>query len=74
MRQDVLLVTGPRLFTYVVGYGSDVWKAGDGYFWIPMVAPFVGTTFGGGVYWLFFNIERTSKEQVVEEKPFDEKA
>jgi hypothetical protein len=39
-----------------------------------MVAPFVGTTFGGGVYWLFFNIERTPKEEVVEEKPFDEKA
>lgn len=25
---------GPRLFTYFVGYGSNVWKAGGYYFWV----------------------------------------
>jgi aquaglyceroporin related protein len=25
---------GPRLFTYMVGYGPNVWKAGDYYFWV----------------------------------------
>ena len=25
---------GPRLFTYFVGYGSNVWRAGDYYFWV----------------------------------------
>jgi aquaglyceroporin related protein, other eukaryote len=25
---------GPRLFTYCVGYGPNVWKAGDYYFWV----------------------------------------
>lgn len=39
------------MFTAAVGYGTDVWKAGGGYFWIPMVAPFAGATFGGGVYY-----------------------
>ncbi|CAN8104520.1 unnamed protein product [Discula destructiva] len=38
---------GPRLVTYIVGYGPEVWSAGDYYFWIPMVAPFVGCLFGG---------------------------
>jgi aquaglyceroporin related protein, other eukaryote len=25
---------GPRLFTYFVGYGSEVWSAGNYYFWV----------------------------------------
>ena len=25
---------GPRLFTYFVGYGHEVWSAGDYYFWV----------------------------------------
>ncbi|ERF70111.1 hypothetical protein EPUS_00298 [Endocarpon pusillum Z07020] len=41
---------GPRLFTYFVGYGHEVWSAGNYYFWIPMVAPFLGCTFGGFLY------------------------
>jgi len=41
---------GPRLFTYFVGYGSEVWSAGGYYFWIPMIAPFIGCTFGGFLY------------------------
>ncbi|KAI6245593.1 Aquaporin [Erysiphe necator] len=41
---------GPRLFTSCVGYGSDVWTAGDYYFWIPMVVPFLGCLFGGFLY------------------------
>ncbi|KAF2170213.1 hypothetical protein M409DRAFT_64544 [Zasmidium cellare ATCC 36951] len=44
---------GPRLWTYCVGYGSDVWSAGGYYFWIPMVAPFPGCLFGGILYDLF---------------------
>lgn len=41
---------GPRLFTYFVGYGHEVWSAGGYYFWIPMIAPFIGCTFGGFLY------------------------
>jgi aquaglyceroporin related protein len=33
--------------SYIVGYGHEVWSAGGYYFWIPMVAPFLGCTFGG---------------------------
>jgi aquaglyceroporin related protein len=36
--------------SYIVGYGSEVWSAGDYYFWIPMVVPFLGCTFGGFLY------------------------
>ena len=27
---------GPRLFTYFVGYGNQVWSAGDYYFWVSL--------------------------------------
>ncbi|KAF9631697.1 putative aquaporin 3 protein [Lasiodiplodia theobromae] len=46
---------GPRLMSYMLGYGPNVWRAGNYYFWIPMVAPFFGTTFGGFLYDLLLN-------------------
>ena len=44
---------GPRLMSYALGYGHEVWSAGGYYFWIPMVAPFGGCLFGGVLYDLF---------------------
>ncbi|KAF4503987.1 hypothetical protein G6O67_008611 [Ophiocordyceps sinensis] len=41
---------GPRLVSYMIGYGSDVFSAGGYYFWIPMVAPFFGCLAGGALY------------------------
>jgi len=41
---------GPRLMSYFVGYSSEVWSAGDYYFWVPMVAPFPGCMFGAFLY------------------------
>ncbi|CAN9104896.1 unnamed protein product [Alternaria alternata] len=43
----------PRLMSYAVGYGHEVWSAGGYYFWIPMVAPFLGCAFGGFLYDIF---------------------
>ncbi|KAK5256824.1 glycerol channel [Cryomyces antarcticus] len=44
---------GPRLMSYFLGYGHGVWSAGNYYFWVPMVAPFFGCTFGGWLYDMF---------------------
>jgi len=60
---------GPRLVSYMLGYGHEVWSAGGYYFWVshakvhsgasltcfkvPMVAPFFGTCFGGWLYDVF---------------------
>ena len=30
---------GPRLFTAVAGWGSEVFRAGNGWWWVPVVAP-----------------------------------
>jgi MIP family channel proteins len=41
---------GPRLFTAVAGWGSDVFRAGNGWWWVPIVAPCVGGVLGGWIY------------------------
>ncbi|KAH6950294.1 aquaporin-like protein [Ilyonectria sp. MPI-CAGE-AT-0026] len=41
---------GPRLMSYALGYGTEVWTAGDYYFWVPIIAPFLGCVFGGFLY------------------------
>jgi len=41
---------GPRLFTFVPGWGSDVFRAGNGWWWVPIVAPCIGGVLGGWVY------------------------
>ena len=41
---------GPRLFTFVAGWGADVFRAGHAWWWVPIVAPCVGGVLGGWVY------------------------
>ena len=41
---------GPRLFTFVAGWGGEVFRAGNSWWWVPVVAPCVGAVLGGWVY------------------------
>jgi glycerol uptake facilitator-like aquaporin len=41
---------GPRVFTYLAGWGSPVFSAGNGWWWVPLVAPAMGGVLGGFVY------------------------
>ena len=41
---------GPRLFTYLAGWGSQVWREGNGWWWVPLVAPPLGGILGGFLY------------------------
>ena len=41
---------GPRLFTAFGGWGVEVFRAGNGWWWVPIVGPCVGAVFGGWVY------------------------
>jgi MIP family channel proteins len=44
---------GPRLFTFVGGWGAEVFRAGNGWWWVPIVAPCIGAVLGGWVYDVF---------------------
>lgn len=41
---------GPRLFTAVAGWGSQVFTANNHWWWIPIVGPLIGGVLGGFVY------------------------
>jgi len=41
---------GPRLFTFVGGWGSEVFRAGNHWWWVPIVAPCAGGVLGGWIY------------------------
>jgi MIP family channel proteins len=44
---------GPRLFTAVAGWGGEVFRAGHGWWWVPIAGPLLGALLGGFVYDLF---------------------
>jgi len=44
---------GPRVACYILGYGTELWSNASHYFWIPLVAPFVGAMIGGFIYDFF---------------------
>lgn len=41
---------GPRLFTAFAGWGTDVFRAGHSWWWVPIVAPCIGAPLGGWIY------------------------
>ncbi len=41
---------GPRLFTAMAGWGQGVFTAGNGWWWVPVVAPCIGGILGGIAY------------------------
>jgi MIP family channel proteins len=43
----------PRLFTAIAGWGSDVFRAGHAWWWVPIVGPVLGGFIGGWVYDVF---------------------
>jgi len=44
---------GPRMFTFLAGWGSEVFRAGNYWWWVPIVGPLVGGVLGGWLYDLF---------------------
>jgi MIP family channel proteins len=41
---------GPRLFTFAAGWGGEVFRAGNNWWWVPIVAPCIGGVIGGWAY------------------------
>jgi len=43
----------PRLFTYLAGWGGEVFRKGNGFWWVPIVGPIAGGIIGGFAYDFF---------------------
>ncbi|KAM9642232.1 aquaporin-7 [Trichechus inunguis] len=43
----------PRFFTFIAGWGSEVFRAGENWWWVPVVAPPLGACIGGIIYLIF---------------------
>ncbi|XP_028262036.1 aquaporin-7 [Parambassis ranga] len=46
----------PRVFTAIAGWGADVFRSGNGWWWVPLVAPPIGGVLGAGVYKAFVEL------------------
>ncbi|XP_051497198.1 aquaporin-10 [Apus apus] len=54
---------GPRLFTYVAGWGAGVFSRGNGWWWVPVVAPLPGAALGSALYQLFVAFHHPREEE-----------
>ncbi|XP_015132919.2 aquaporin-7 isoform X2 [Gallus gallus] len=46
----------PRIFTAIAGWGVDVFRAGNYWWWVPVVAPTLGSLAGGLIHKLLIDI------------------
>lgn len=51
----------PRLFSYIIGWGCQVFTAGHYFFWIPLVAPFLGALIAVILYVILINNDKERK-------------
>ncbi|TNN67014.1 Aquaporin-3 [Liparis tanakae] len=56
---------GPRLFTAVAGWGTEVFTVRNGWFLVPVFAPFLGSIVGVIIYQLMvgFHVEGEVRDQ-----------
>ena len=47
---------GPRLFTWLAGWGNEVFTAGNYWWWVPLVGPCLGGVLGGWAYDLLIGL------------------
>ena len=59
---------GPRLFIFLAGWGSEVFRVGPYWWWVPIVGPLIGGVLGGWIYDLLITRNRpiVSSEAEVE--------
>uniref|UniRef100_A0A672Z000 Aquaporin 10a n=1 Tax=Sphaeramia orbicularis TaxID=375764 RepID=A0A672Z000_9TELE len=57
---------GPRLFTLTAGWGTEVFKCYNYWFWVPLVAPLIGGVLGTFMYLIFIDWHLPDPEPPVE--------
>ncbi|XP_058851190.1 aquaporin-9-like isoform X2 [Acipenser ruthenus] len=59
---------GPRLFTAIAGWGTEVFSAGSHWWWIPVAGPLVGGMVGAVIYVLFIELHHVDPQKTPEEE------
>ncbi|XP_075439561.1 aquaporin-3 isoform X2 [Ascaphus truei] len=59
---------GPRLFTALAGWGTDVFTVGDQWWWVPIVSPLLGAFVGVLVYQLMIGCHIEPAPQSTEQE------
>ncbi|XP_019905710.1 aquaporin-10b isoform X2 [Esox lucius] len=57
---------GPRLFTYIAGWGDEVFRAGCNWWWVPLVATCVGALVGTLIYELLIEVHHPENRFISE--------
>ncbi|KAG8431681.1 hypothetical protein GDO86_020462 [Hymenochirus boettgeri] len=57
---------GPRIFTAVAGWGTEVFRAGNNWWWVPVVAPCVGAVLGSMIYEFLVEIHHPIPESALD--------
>ncbi|XP_053573499.1 aquaporin-9 [Bombina bombina] len=58
---------GPRIFTALAGWGTEVFTAGNNWWWVPVVGPMVGAPIGAFIY--IICIEAHHRDNLDDMKP-----
>lgn len=60
---------GPRLFTWLAGWGSNAFPGPFGYWWVPIIGPLVGAAFAVWVYKWFIalTLEERAKKSAAQQ-------
>ncbi|XP_044876170.1 aquaporin-3-like isoform X3 [Mauremys mutica] len=62
----------PRIFTAIAGWGIEVFRAGDYWWWVPIVAPTLGSLAGALAYKLLIDFHNQSALEGGDEKRKDD--
>ncbi|XP_008072671.1 aquaporin-7 [Carlito syrichta] len=57
----------PRFFTFIAGWGKPVFRAGENWWWVPVVAPILGAYIGGIIYLVFIGSSTPQEPQRLED-------
>ncbi|XP_077119941.1 aquaporin-9 isoform X1 [Ranitomeya variabilis] len=60
---------GPRIFTALAGWGSEVFTAGNSFWWIPVVGPMCGAVIGSYIYILCIQAHHKKEPGVLDHNP-----
>ncbi|XP_035248109.1 aquaporin-7 [Anguilla anguilla] len=59
----------PRIFTALAGWGPEVFRAGQNWWWVPLLAPLIGGVMGAGIYKLFVELHHPAPPRIYGAQP-----